>query len=221
MSAPVLVEQAYRYWTYWVVENGQWQFSQVAPGGTLPADGAVQGWRFAVTTVAGSSSAAPRTDPALAFQRACSDVQARAGTKRVAIVIDTGAAADAPEGQQPPAARSACAVVEQDATGAQALMSIAEPRVEDGLVCAVDGYPVGECAITVNMTSTGSAAPQLMDVLVNSQTSAGTTAPTTSTSAPAAETAGSPTGAIITAALLVVGLAIAWWLQRRRLRNRI
>ena len=222
MTAPVVTEQAYRYWTYWVLDSGQWSFSQVAPAGTLPEDGAVQGWRFAVTTIAGNSSSTPRTDPALAFERACAGITAPAGSKRVAIVIDSGEAALAPSAQVPPAPRAACAVVDADATGAQSLSSIANLRVEDGLVCAIDGYPSGECAVTLNSgdllasTTTSQSSQQApVDVLAASPTQTATAA----TNGDAQTAAGSPLAVGITAVLLLAGLCVAWWLQRRRLRG--
>lgn len=219
MTFPVVAEQAYRYWTYWVLENGQWAFSQVAPAGTLPEDGAVQGWRFAVTTVAGSSSAAPRTDPALAFERACADVQAIAGTKRVAVVIDPGEAGIAPNGETPPSPQAACAVVDLDATGAQALSSVANLRVDNGLVCGIDNYPARECAVTIAAVEATQATTNDPDPDVLATASAQATLTATSIDPSVDAGSGSPIGVALTAALLVVGLCAAWWLQRRRLKG--
>jgi len=227
MTAPVVTEQAYRYWTYWVLENGQWSFSQVAPAGTLPDDGAVQGWRFAVTTIAGSSTSAPRTDPTLAFDRACAEISAPAGNKRVAIVIDSGEAGIAPNGETPPTPRVACAVVDDDATGAQAVSSVADLRVENGLVCAIDRYPARECAITIaiqNPASSTSPDPQAqsqsMDVLSKTATQApDASSPALSSLTATDPTSGSPIGVGLTALLLLAGLCVAWWLQRRRIRG--
>jgi hypothetical protein len=227
MTAAVVTEQAYRYWTYWVVDQGQWSFSQVAPAGTLPPDGAVQGWRFAVTTLAGSSSSAPRTDPTAAFERACAGITAPVGSKRIAVVIDPGEVGSAPQGESPPPPRAACAVVDGDATGAKALSSIADLRVEDGLVCSIDGYPARECAITLESSagSTSALSPgptgnenaptQGLDVLSTTSTLAPTEpVPASGTPAP-----GSPVAVGLTAVLLLAGLCVAWWLQRRRLRG--
>lgn len=215
MTASVVAEQAYRYWTFWIVDQGQWAFSQLGPASTLPPDGAVQGWRFAVTTSAGNSLASPRTDPASAFDRACGRVDAVAGAKRVAIVIDAGDRDTAPSGQSPPSPRAACAVVEVDATGAKALASVADLRIRDGLVCGIDNYPAHECAVTVPGVGSppSTAREPSVDVLA-----AAPTASTAAASSPPGDI-GSPVGAALTALLLVVGLAVAWWLQRRRLRG--
>jgi MYXO-CTERM domain-containing protein len=222
MTAPVVAEQAYRYWTYWVLDAGQWSFSQVAPAGTLPQDGAVQGWRFAVTTIAGSSSSAPRTDPALAFERACAGTTAPVGSKRIAVVIDPGEVDSAPLGESAPPPRAACAVVDGDATGAKALSTIADLRVEDGLVCAIDGYPARECAITLDSDTASSsstknenAPAQSLDVLSTTST----LAPTEPVSVSGSPASGSPAAVGLTAVLLLAGLCLAWWLQRRRLRG--
>ena len=61
---------------------------------SIPADGAVSGWRF---EIAGESGAArpPRIAPD--FAAICGSTAAVAGSKRVALVIDYGVPADAPE----------------------------------------------------------------------------------------------------------------------------
>jgi len=41
-------ESAYRYWTYWQGNAGAWQFATQGPATSNPADGSVEGWRFAV-----------------------------------------------------------------------------------------------------------------------------------------------------------------------------
>jgi hypothetical protein len=69
----------------------------------------------------------------------------------VGVVIDYGTAEDAPDGDTPPAARGACAVVPAEATGADALAAVAEVRVGDGgFVCGIDGYPTSGCGDQVD-----------------------------------------------------------------------
>ena len=46
-------ETAYRYWTYWQGNAGSWQFATQGSATSNPLDGAVEGWRFAITGAAG------------------------------------------------------------------------------------------------------------------------------------------------------------------------
>ncbi len=149
----------YRYWTYWSSTGGAWTFSPVGPGSALPADGSVQGWRFAQSTVRGQG-AQPRIAAAEAFDRFCGPGAAPSGMKRIAIVFDFGESSEAPPGQSPPQPRGTCAVVEQRATGSQVLTQAADVRTERGLVCAIGGYPSGECAPAVTEETAPSAPPR-------------------------------------------------------------
>lgn len=149
----------YRYWTYWSSTGGAWTFSPVGPGSALPADGSVQGWRFAQSTVRGQG-AQPRIAADEAFDRFCGPGAAPSGMKRIAIVFDFGESSEAPPGQSPPQPRGTCAVVEQRATGSQVLTQAADVRTERGLVCAIGGYPSGECAPAVTEETAPSAPPR-------------------------------------------------------------
>ena len=62
---------AYRYWTYWHAAPGSSSWGFAGSGPTYrPSDGAVEGWRFAVSQ--GTTSAPqPRADPAKAYSSAC------------------------------------------------------------------------------------------------------------------------------------------------------
>ncbi len=133
---------SYRYWGYYTWTDSAWTFATKGPDQTAPADGAVEGWRFAVTTEAGSPRV-PRADGD--FDAICSSTEPTAGKKRVAVVIDAGLPEDAPEGAQPPAPRGACALVDESASGAQVLASVATARIENNLVCSLDGYPAQGC----------------------------------------------------------------------------
>lgn len=146
-QAPPAAASAYRYWTYWTGDAGSWDFAVEGPATRVPADGAVDGWRFAVTTVAGAPGDAPRVTPDA--DSLCAGVTAPAGSKRVALVIDSGPASIAPDGQQPPPVSAQCVVVPQDATSADVLISVTTVRSEGGLVCGLGGYPEGECAPTL------------------------------------------------------------------------
>src|SRR5688500_4258203 len=85
---------SYRYWGYYTWTDGAWAFATKGPDQTAPADGAVEGWRFAVTTESGSPRV-PRADGD--FDAICTSTDPAAGKKRVAVVIDGGLSDDAPE----------------------------------------------------------------------------------------------------------------------------
>ncbi|MEU5098366.1 SCO2322 family protein [Streptomyces sp. NPDC020996] len=134
----------YRYWSFWESEAGRWTYATQGPATARPADGAVQGFRFAVSEDSGDA-AKPRG--AASFSMICARTPAREGEKRVALVLDFGTAADAPSGETPPAGRTACARVPADASTADALASVAKPLRYDtnALLCAIAGYPQKGC----------------------------------------------------------------------------
>jgi hypothetical protein len=137
---------SYRYWGYYTWTDGSWAFATRGPDQTRPADGAVEGWRFAVTAESGS----PRVPRAAGdFAAICAQTAPAAGKKRVAVVLDPGLAADAPSGARPQAPRGECALVDVAASGAQVLAAVAPTRVEKGLVCGVAGYPATGCGTQV------------------------------------------------------------------------
>ncbi|MCH9718316.1 MAG: hypothetical protein K0U60_00410 [Actinomycetia bacterium] len=150
----------YRYWTYWSGAGQAWTFSPVGPSSAVPADGAVEGWRFAVSAGVGGQGAEPTIAPAVAFQQFCADVPAASGMKRVAVVIDYGGAGDAPAGQNPSAATGGCAQLPENNTGGQVLQQVSEIRVEGGLICAINGYPQGECAPAVSDQPSATTSPK-------------------------------------------------------------
>ncbi len=156
--APAGQAAAYRYWTYWSGSGAGWTFSQVGPASSVPRDGGVEGWRFAVSTGVRGQDAEPRLPAGEAFDRFCGDVGPKAGMKRVAVVFDFGDSADAPPGQTAPQARGTCAQVPKGHTGGQVLQQVADFRVEGGLVCAIAGYPAGECAPAVADPASPTAA---------------------------------------------------------------
>lgn len=140
---------AYRYWSYWQGQSGTWVAAQTGPGGYQVVDGDVQGWRFAISTEA------PATGPDNApdFAGLCPALAAsgpEAGSLRVAVVIDSGTAAEAPGSEVPPADTIACVTVPQGATGNQAIAAAASVREADGMVCALNGYPANECSAQIS-----------------------------------------------------------------------
>ncbi|MEU8676118.1 SCO2322 family protein [Streptomyces sp. NPDC048560] len=134
----------YRYWSFWESDGKSWTYATQGPSLTRPADGTVEGFRFAVSQDS-QDAAQPRRAPD--FEEICAGTPAREGTKRIGVVIDPGTAADAPDGESPPAPRAACAQVEPDASGAEALASVATPLRynSNAMLCAISGYPASGC----------------------------------------------------------------------------
>ena len=149
---------AYRYWGYFHVTKTAWTFAQTGPAQTIPVDGAVDGWRFAVADE--SSIRTPRATPT--FAALCAGTAVKAGAKRVGLVLDFGRPADSADGAGPPAAKATCVTVPVKATGADILVAGgATLRLSKDLTCAIDGYPVTGCGDTVAsfIKKLGKAAP--------------------------------------------------------------
>ncbi|HET7684720.1 MAG TPA: SCO2322 family protein [Marmoricola sp.] len=146
---------AYRYWGYYQWDGSAWQFASKGPDQLKPADGAVEGWRFAVTTP--DSSRTPRVEAT--FDEVCGDTAAESGKKRVAVVIDYGRSADSEDGSTPPEPVAECASVDTAATGLEVLGAVADVRAEKGLVCGLDGYPASGCGGEVKTVSAAAQAP--------------------------------------------------------------
>ncbi|MER5971300.1 SCO2322 family protein [Streptomyces sp. NPDC002055] len=136
--------QGYRYWSFWDRKGESWVYATQGPATERPADGEVRGFRFAVSA---DSKDAEQPRGSARFGTLCADTSAKAGSKRVAVVLDFGTAADAPDGERPPAPRTECASVPEDATSAEVLAAVAKPlRYDSGaLLCAVSGYPKKGC----------------------------------------------------------------------------
>ncbi|MEV6473055.1 SCO2322 family protein [Streptomyces sp. NPDC051657] len=147
----------YRYWSFWEGNGKNWEYATQGPSLLRPDDGAVQGFRFAVSEDSGDA-AQPRRAPD--FGAICAGTPAKDGQKRVAVVIDPGTAADAPDGEKPPAPRTACARVAPDASSAEALAAVAKPLRYDSsaMLCAISGYPKSGCGEQVSGED-GSAKP--------------------------------------------------------------
>ncbi|MFH9179174.1 SCO2322 family protein [Streptomyces albogriseolus] len=196
----------YRYWSFWERDGSAWTYATVGPSLSRPADGDVQGFRFSVSEDSGDA-AKPRG--AAGFDTICAKTPAKDGTKRVALVIDFGTPADAPSGEEPPAGRTACAQVAEDATTAEALASVAEPLRYDSnaLLCAIAGYPAKGCGEQV-----------ATDGKDSSPTETAGTAETAGSAGSAEDDGGSgpSVGLIAGAAVVVVLGAAAVWQVRRR-----
>ncbi|MGV9345262.1 SCO2322 family protein [Streptomyces spiralis] len=164
LSAGVGQAQAvgYRYWSFWDRDGGHWTYATEGPSTARPADGDVQGFRFAVSQ---DSQDAAQPRGSADFAAVCAKTPAQQGKKRIALVLDFGTKADAPAGETPPAPRTACARVPADATTAEALAAVAGPLRYDtnALLCAIAGYPrqgCGEQVASGKSTSSKSGGAQ-------------------------------------------------------------
>ena len=104
---------AYRYWGYFTLSGTSWQFAPKGPDQTQPADGAIEGWRFAVGDEGDTRT--PRATPS--FDDLCGTTKAESGKKRVGVVIDYGRPADTADGTKPPKPRGDCALVPTSCLG--------------------------------------------------------------------------------------------------------
>lgn len=196
---------AYRYWSFWQRSGDTWTYAQTGPALDRPDDGAVEGWRFAASAEAKDASK-PRDVPgATSFGAICAGTPPKGGTKRVALVLDFGTAADAGGGAAPPAPRTACAQVPGDATGADALAAVAKPLRynSSGMVCAIAGYPRTGCGEPVADSGTTPASV--------------TPAPQASGDTGGGDDGGPSVGVFAgIAAVLALGGAAFWQARRRR-----
>ena len=199
---------AYRYWGYFTLSGGTWQFATKGPAQTQPADGSVEGYRFAVG--AAGDTRTPRATPS--FADLCAQTTGQSGKKRVGVVLDYGRAADSADGSTPPKPKGACALLATNATGAQVLAAVASVRAEKGLVCGIDDYPATGCGDPVKTVSAAAKAPD-QPVQLAMPTSEKSSAATPASS----DSASSHTGTWIAIALVVLlALGIAITLLRRR-----
>jgi hypothetical protein len=156
VAAPAAEAASYRYWTYWWGQPAatSWTFAQLGPASDRPKDGAVLGWRFAVTTEAGGRKSPRASLPFDSLCPALAAASAGAGEKRLAVVVDYGTASDAPPGEAPPGGgtvRVECVTVAANATGVTVLNAagVSLRFGDNGLVCGIDRYPRTECAAVV------------------------------------------------------------------------
>ncbi|QCX76299.1 hypothetical protein C9F11_13110 [Streptomyces sp. YIM 121038] len=140
----------YRYWSFWQRgEGGTWAYATQGPSTARPDDGDVDGFRFAVSA---DAKTAKKPRGTADFATVCADTKAAAGKKRIAVVIDFGTAADAPDGRTPPKPRTACARIDEGGSSADALAAVAEPLRYDNnaLLCAISDYPKSGCGEQVS-----------------------------------------------------------------------
>ncbi|MCY0954094.1 SCO2322 family protein [Streptomyces sp. H27-S2] len=207
LAAGPALAAGYRYWSFWDGAGGPWAYATQGPSLARPADGSVQGFRFAVSKDAADQAARPRS-PA-DFAAVCGSTDPVAGRKRVALVVDFGVPADAPAGDAPPqdAPRTACAQVAPDATTAEALAAVAKPLRYNSaaLLCAISGYPKQGCGEPMADAPAATGSPSA--------------APSSTTSSSTASPGGGPSAGLLAGIAAVAALAAAGVWQSRR-RNR-
>ncbi|MFE3885808.1 SCO2322 family protein [Streptomyces lydicus] len=206
--------QEYRYWSFWQGKGSSWAYATEGPATLRPADGAVAGFRFAVSA---DSSAAGKPRTAAGFDAICHGTPAKDGRKRVGIVIDFGTAKDAPGGERPPKPRTECAQVAEDASAGEALAAVVRPLRYDSraLLCAIAGYPEAGCAEQVEGAKEpgSSAAPSSGAAADGSAAGSGGDA-----SGAGGAGDGGPSAGLVggVAAVVVLGAAAVWQARRRR-----
>ncbi|MEW1753800.1 SCO2322 family protein [Streptomyces angustmyceticus] len=206
LAAAPAQAQEYRYWSFWHGKGSSWAYATEGPATLRPVDGEVAGFRF---TVSADSAAAGKPRAAAGFDAICHGTPAKAGRKRIGIVIDFGTTADAPGGERPPKPRTECAQVSEDASAGEALAAVARPLRYDSsaLLCAIAGYPASGCADQVKGEK-GAKGP------------ASSGAPSSGTAADGhgAGSDGGPSAGLIggAAAVVVLGAAAVWQARRRR-----
>ncbi|WP_306320839.1 MULTISPECIES: SCO2322 family protein [unclassified Streptomyces] len=200
----------YRYWSFWEHDGSRnaWTYATSGPSQTKPSDGDVQGFRFAVSE---DSKDAKQPRGAADFDAVCSDTSAKSGQKRIALVIDPGTAADAPSGETPPKPRTACAQVDEDATSADALASVAKPLRYDSsaMLCAISGYPKSGCGEQVSSSNPSKPASQ----------DSGSDSASDSDSDSDSDSGGGPSVGLIAGVAVVAVLGVAAVVQARRRRG--
>jgi hypothetical protein len=202
---------AYRYWGYFHLTKGAWAFASTGPAQVIPADGSVDGWRFAVADE--SSVRTPRATPT--FAGLCSGTAITAGNKRVGLVLDFGRPADSADGATPPAPRAVCVKVPDKATGNDILIAGgATLRLEKALNCAIDGWPATGCGDAVAHVSAAAASADTAITIAAPKAKA---AAIPATKSAVASSTGSP-GLVLGGAgvvLLIALLGFAAWRRGR------
>ncbi len=162
--------ESYRFWGYYHLTEGAWEFATTGNDGFIPENGSVEGYRFAVAGP--TDTRLPRATAT--FEQICGETPVGEGQKRVAVMIDFGREADALAGATVPDPKVSCAVVPAEANGADVLAKDSELRIEGGLVCGIDGFPEAGCGVAVadgDVTTDMAAADEPIDfpALVNAE----------------------------------------------------
>jgi hypothetical protein len=201
-------EDGYRFWGYYQWSGGQWAFAQKGADVVVPADGAVEGWRYAV------GGAKPRVPRAAGdFEAICGKTPAESGKKRVALVVDPGTPEDAPSGETPGPATGTCVVTDVPATGAKILAAAGPVRIEKGLTCGIAGYPSKGCGDQVKNIQVPATEESVTPEI---QPAVGSTAAPAPAASESDDGSGPWTGIIVAAVAVVVLGGGGLLLSRRR-----
>ena len=201
---------AFRYWGYFHLAKGAWAFAQTGPAEAVPADGMVEGWRFAVADE--TSVRTPRATPT--FEALCAGTAIKAGSKRVGLVIDYGRPADAADGKAPPASRATCVTVPVKATGSAVLVAAgATLRLDRVLTCAIDGWPATGCGESVSPVPAAAAAKDTK-ITIEAPAASAASAAKTSADGGSSSSRGLVLGSLAALAA-VAGLGFAAWRRGR------
>jgi hypothetical protein len=139
----------YRYWGYFQAAPKATAWTAAMTGPTVDiADGSVEGWAFTFSSEAIPDATSPSVLPD--FQSICGKTRAVAGKKRIAIVIDFGAAYLAPTGEKPLKTTKRCITIDKKAQGIDVLGKVVRVRGDkSGLICGLGGYPRKECGVEI------------------------------------------------------------------------
>jgi hypothetical protein len=139
----------YRYWGYFQAGPKATTWTAAMTGPTVDiADGSVEGWAFTFSSEAIPDATSPSVLPD--FQSICGKTRAVSGKKRIAIVIDFGAAYLAPTGEKPLKTVKRCITIDKKAQGIDVLGKVVRVRGDkSGLICGLGGYPRKECGVEI------------------------------------------------------------------------
>jgi hypothetical protein len=139
----------YRYWGYFQAAPKATTWTAAMTGPTVDiADGSVEGWAFTFSSEAIPDATSPSVLPD--FQSICGKTRAIAGKKRIAIVIDFGAAYLAPAAEKPLKTVKRCITIDKKAQGIDVLGKVVRVRADkSGLICGLGGYPRKECGVEI------------------------------------------------------------------------
>lgn len=142
-------EKGWRYWGYFQAAPGAnaWNYALTGPAGSLPKDGAIEGWKFSF-----SSSTIDTGNPTLKpnFKAICSGTSAQSGMVRVAVVVEFGLRAIAPKGENVQPTIRKCVSIKPGTNGLEILNKVVSVRTSaDGFVCGLNNYPAKECSTEI------------------------------------------------------------------------
>ncbi len=180
-------ESAWRYWSYWQLNDGVWEMAMTGAADVAAEDGQVQGWRYITAGIEIGAEFAPRTEET--FETICADVPAKDGIARVALVVDFGDASDYSNEADASAVqptKTACVEVAAGDPSSLLLSSAFETREEAGMVCGVENLPSSGCGEEVEIPAVNMEEPK-------------------TTSAPVDESNGNFTNYLLIAILVAIG----------------